>query len=31
MSAFLSIMSASPPTADLPDGVAEGPFLTQAV
>ncbi len=22
-------MSASPPTADLPDGVAEGPFLTQ--
>ncbi len=30
MSAFLPITSASPPTADLPDGVAEGPFLTHS-
>ncbi len=29
MSAFLRIRSASPPGADLPGGVAEGPFLTQ--
>ncbi len=31
MSAFGAISSASPPGADLPGGVAEGPFLTQAV
>ncbi len=29
MSAFAPISSASPPGADLPGGVAEGPFLTQ--
>ncbi len=29
MSALVSISSASPPGADLPGGVAEGPFLTQ--
>ena len=29
MSAIRRIASASPPTADLPDGVAEGLFLTQ--
>ena len=31
MSAFGLIMSASPPRADLPGDVAEGPFLTPAV
>ncbi len=31
MSAFALISSASPPGADLPAGVAEGPLLTQAV
>jgi hypothetical protein len=30
MSAFWRIMSASPAGADLPDGVAEGPFLTRS-
>jgi hypothetical protein len=29
MSAFWRNTSASPPAADLPGGVAEGPFLTQ--
>ncbi len=31
MSALAPISSASPPGADLPGGVAEGPFLTQPV
>ena len=31
MSASLRIRSASPPGADLPDGVADGPVVTQAV
>ncbi len=31
MSVFTPISSASPPGADLPGGVAEGPFLTQTV
>jgi len=31
MSASLRIRSASPPGADLPDGVADGPEMTQAV
>ncbi len=30
MAAFVPISSASPPGADLPGGVAEGPFLTQS-